>query len=144
MKHSIATAATILPLLFVHPALAAEHVLLVEHADTDATLDLGAKGDSVGDLMTWLNPIFDQANKKQVGTDQGYCVRVSVGKSWECNWTTILKDGMITVEGPFKDNGDSVLVVTGGTGKYVGAKGQLKLHPRPGKPDSYDFDFDLL
>ena len=59
---------------------AAEQLQLVERAITDATLDLGAKGDSVGDLLTFANPIFDAANKVQLGTDQGYCVRVIAGK----------------------------------------------------------------
>ena len=126
------------------PALAAERIELVEHADTDATLDLGAKGDSVGDLLTWSNPLFDAADKTKVGSDQGYCVRVSVGKSWECSWTNLLKDGQIMVEGPFWDDKDSLLTLIGGTGKYVGAKGTLKLHARDAKASSYQFVFELL
>src|SRR5579863_7581793 len=99
--------------------MAAERIEVVEHADTDATLDLGVKGDSVGDLLTWSNPIFDATNKTQIGTDQGYCVRVAVGKSWECTWTTLLKDGQIMVEGPFYDDKDSLFAIIGGTGKYA-------------------------
>jgi allene oxide cyclase len=130
--------------LLALPALAAEQIKVVERALTDTTTDLGAKGDSVGDLLTWANPIFDAANKTQLGTDQGFCVRVAVGKSWECNWTTVLKGGQITVEGPFMDAGDSTLTVIGGTGKYAGAKGTMKLHSRDAKSTSYDFTFDLL
>lgn len=126
------------------PVLAAEKIQLVEHADTDATLDLGAKGDSVGDLLTFANPVYDAANKTQVGSDQGYCVRVIAGKSWECFWTLRLKDGQITIEGPFYDAGDSVMAVTGGTGKYVGAKGSMKLHSRDAKGSSYDLIYELL
>ncbi|MGA8706548.1 MAG: allene oxide cyclase family protein [Steroidobacteraceae bacterium] len=126
------------------PALAAERIEVVEHADTDATLDLGAKGDSVGDLLTWSNLLFDASNKTRVGSDQGYCVRVSVGKSWECSWTNMLKDGQIMVEGPFWDDKDSLLTIIGGTGKYVGAKGTLKLHARDAKASSYQFVFELL
>jgi len=58
-------------------------------------------------------------------------------------WTNMLKDGMITVEGPFYDTGDSSFVVTGGTGKYAGAKGGMKLHWRDAKGSAYDFIFDL-
>ena len=126
------------------PLSAAERLQLVERATTDTTVDLGAKGDSVGDLLTFANPIYDAANKTQLGTDQGYCVRVVVGKSWECFWTLILAGGQITVEGPFSDSGDSTMVVTGGTGKYAGAKGSMKLHPRDAKATSYDFTYDLL
>jgi hypothetical protein len=125
-------------------ALAAEHMEFVEHALTDATLDLGAKGDSAGDLLTWSNPLFDAANKTQIGSDQGYCVRIEVGKTWECSWTNLLKDGQITVSGVFYDDKDSLLSVTGGTGKYAGAKGTLKLHSRDAKSTAYTFTFDLL
>jgi allene oxide cyclase len=123
---------------------AAERIQLIEHADTDAVVDLGAKGDSVGDLLTFANPVYDAANKTRLGTDQGYCVRVVVGKSWECFWTLILAGGEITVEGPFFDSGDSVMVITGGTGKYAGAKGDMKLHARDAKATSYEFIYELL
>jgi len=117
---------------------------VIEHALTDSVLDLGAKGDSAGDLLTFANPVYDAADKTQVGSDQGYCVRVAVGKSWECFWTLILKQGEITIEGPFYDHGDSLLAITGGTGKYVGARGSLALHPRDAKGSSYDFVYELL
>ena len=125
------------------PAQAGQHLQVIEHALTDTTIDIGPKGDSVGDLLTFANPVFDAADKVQIGTDQGYCIRVVVGKSWECFWTLILKDGQITVEGPFFDSGDSVMVVTGGSGKYAGAKGSMKLHARDAKGSAYDFGYDL-
>ena len=140
MGRIVALSATLLTL----PAFAAEQIKVVERPVGETTLDLGPKGDSVGDLLTWANPIFDAANMTQLGTDQGFCVRVVVGKSWECNWTTVLKGGQITVEGPFMDAGDSTLTVIGGTGKYAGAKGTMKLHSRDAKSTSYDFTFDLL
>jgi allene oxide cyclase len=126
------------------PAVAAEQIRVVERPVGETTVDLPPKGDSVGDLLVFANGVFDSANKAQVGSDQGYCVRTIVGKSWECNWTLILKEGRITVEGPFMDEGDSLFVVTGGTGKYAGAKGSMKLHPRDAKSSSYDFVYDLL
>lgn len=126
------------------PASAVEHLQVVERALSDTTLDLGAKGDSPGDLLTFANPIFDTANKAQLGSNQGYCVRIVAGKSWECFWTLILKGGQITVEGPFLDAGDSLMAVTGGTGKYAGAQGAMKLHARDAKGSSYDFTYELL
>lgn len=131
--------------LAVLPAVAAEQIKLVERPVAETTLNLTKKGvDSIGDVLSFANPVFDAANKAQVGTDQGFCVRTLVGKSWECNFTTQLKGGQITVEGPFLDSGDSTFTVIGGTGKYAGAKGQLVLHTREGKPEAYDFTFDLL
>ncbi len=126
------------------PAFAGERIKVVEHPVGEITVDLGAKGDSVGDLLVFANGVYDAANKTQVGTYQGYCVRTVVGKSWECFWTLILKAGQITVEGPFLDTGDSLFAITGGTGKYAGAKGSMKLHTREGTPVALDFIYDLL
>jgi allene oxide cyclase len=126
------------------PALAAEHIVVVERPVGETTVDLGAKGDSVGDLLVFANKVYDASNKTPLGSDHGYCVRIVVGKSWECFWTLILKEGQITVEGPFTDVGDSLLVITGGSGKYAGARGSLKLHPRDATPTGYDFTYDLL
>ena len=124
------------------PAAAATlDLTLVEHADTDTVTDTGAKGDSVGDILTFNNEVFEDG--KSAGRDNGWCVRTVVGKSWECFWTTMLADGQITVEGPFLDAGDSTLTVTGGTGNYAGASGEMKLHSRNDKGTEYDFVFHL-
>jgi allene oxide cyclase len=101
---------------------------VIEHATTDATTDTGATGDTAGDILTFANEVFDRADAHAVGTDQGYCVRVAAGTSYECNWTTSLAGGQITVEGPFLDAGDSTLAITGGTGRYRKARGFMKLH----------------
>ncbi|MGO9994772.1 MAG: allene oxide cyclase family protein [Steroidobacteraceae bacterium] len=138
------TMAALTAALAAAPAVAAEHIRVVERPVGETTVDLAAKGDSVGDMLVFANGVFDAENKTQVGTDQGYCVRTIVGKSWECFWTLTLKSGQITVEGPFFDQGDSLFVVTGGTGKYAGAKGSMKLHPRDATPTGYDFTYDLL
>ena len=122
---------------------AGERLTVVERPTDEKTINLSGKPDAIGDLLVFANPVFDAANKVQVGTDQGYCVRTVVGKSWECFWTLILKQGLITVEGPFYDTGDSTFVVTGGSGKYAGAKGSMKLHWRDAKGSTYDFIYDL-
>jgi hypothetical protein len=130
--------------LAVLPAMAGEKIVVVERPVGETSVDLGAKGDSVGDLLVFANKVYDAGNKTEIGSDQGYCVRTIVGKSWECIWTLTLKAGQITVEGPFLDEGDSLMAVTGGTGKYAGAKGTMKLHPRDATPTGYDFTYDLL
>ena len=126
------------------PADAAKTTVIrvVEHADSDTTTDTGATGDSVGDILTFANPVFNAANKKQVASDQGFCVRVVVGKSYECTWTNFLKGGQIVVQGPFFDTADSTLAITGGTGRYQDARGTMKLHARAGGT-SYDFVFHI-
>jgi allene oxide cyclase len=126
------------------PVLAAERISVVERPVGETTLHRSGDRDTVGDLLVFANKVYDAANKAEVGSDQGYCVRTIAGKSWECFWTLVLKAGQITVEGPFMDEGDSLLAVTGGTGKYAGARGSLKLHPRDATPTGYDFVYDLL
>lgn len=56
---------------------------VVEHADTDAVTDTGAKGDSVGDVLTFANKLCNASNSKQIGTDNGHCLRTVVGQAWE-------------------------------------------------------------
>jgi hypothetical protein len=126
------------------PAMSATQSLhLVEHATTDATAHIAAKPDNRGDVLTFTNDVFDAANKTKVGADQGFCIRVAVGKAYECLWTLSLAGGQITVEGPFLDAGDSTVAVTGGTGKYADVRGEMKLHARDAKGSEYDFLYTL-
>jgi allene oxide cyclase len=109
----------------------------------DTTTDTGAQGDSVGDLLTFANPVYDAADRKQVGSDQGFCVRVVVAKSYECTWTTSLKGGQIVVQGPFYDAKGSTLAVTGGTGIYQDVRGEMKLSAAKADGSRYAFAFRL-
>ena len=117
---------------------------VVEHAVSDTVVDTGAPGDSLGDVLAFGNPIFDAANAKQIGRDQGYCVRTNVGTSWECNWTVILDQGSLVVEGPYYDDlHDSQLAITGGTGDFRNARGEMTLHSRNAAGTEYDFIYRL-
>ena len=119
-------------------------VHVIEHATTDVVTNQGdGAGDVVGDILTFTNDVFDRTNSSKVGSDQGYCVRMSVGVSWECVWTTILSRGQLTVEGPFYDTRDSVLAITGGTGKYANVRGSMELKSRAGGTE-FDFIFHLI
>jgi hypothetical protein len=116
---------------------------VVERATTDVVTDTGEKGDTVGDVLTFANEVYDQKNETMVGTDQGFCVRTVVGKAWECIWTLTLKEGQLTVEGPFYDASPSTLAITGGTGKYRKASGQMNLKARDEKGTEYDFIYEI-
>ncbi len=134
---------TAMAMLISTPSWAAGKMHLIEHATTDTVADLGDKGESVGDILTLNNVILATDNKTKLGTYNGYCVRTVVGKAWECFWTLSLEKGQITVEGPFLDAGDSVLAITGGTGNYSGARGEMGLHARDAKGSEYDFNYSL-
>jgi allene oxide cyclase len=117
-------------------------VHVVEHALTDVVSN-GKKADSLGNLLTFANPVFDAADARKVGTDNGFCVRTRKGKTWECVWTTFLSDGQITVEGPFSDKGNTKLAITGGTGSYANAQGWMELDYHNKKGTKFDFVFHL-
>jgi allene oxide cyclase len=129
--------------LFFSQASLAEEINLVERATSDAVLDTGAAGDSAGDILTFGNEVYDADNKNKVGDDTGWCIRTVVGKAWECFWTLSLQDGQITVAGPFTDGKDSVLAITGGTGKYQNVRGEMGLHARDPEGKEYDFKYRL-
>jgi allene oxide cyclase len=118
-------------------------IAVVEHATTDAVTN-GTAGDDVGNILTFANDVFNRDDTQQVGTDQGSCVRLVVGESWECSWTTFLRKGQITVQGPFYDTGDSVLAITGGTGAYRNARGEMELKYHNAEGTKFDFVFHLI
>jgi Allene oxide cyclase len=120
-------------------------IKVIEHAETDTVRHIGpaSEEDSAGDVLAFANPVFDAENKKQVGTDNGQCVRTAPGKAWECIWTISLDAGQMTVEGPFYDGKDSELAITGGTGEYEDADGQMKLHARNPEETEYDFTYEV-
>ena len=103
----------------------------------------GHLGIRWGDVLTFANPVFNADNTEQVGTDNGYCLRTAVGSAWECHWILTLSDGQITVDGPFLDTRDSVLAITGGTGAYSEARGEMSLHARNAQGTEYDFAYIL-
>jgi len=118
-------------------------VHVIEHALTDTVVQSGGGADATGNILTFHNKVFDRRDKKQVGHDQGFCVRISPAEgTYECMWTTFLAHGQITVEGPFYDKKNSVLAITGGTGAYRSARGEVNLNSRHGGAE-YDFIFHI-
>lgn len=116
-------------------------VHVIEHATTDTQVP--ASPDQTGSVLTFHNDVFDKADANKVGTDRGDCVRIAPAEgTWECRWTTFLSGGQITVEGPFNDTSNTVLSITGGTGKYSSARGEMQLLSRNGGAE-FDFIFRL-
>ena len=118
-------------------------VHVIEHAITDTEIPTGGGKDVKGNILTFNNPVFNLANTKKVGHDEGFCTRIAPKQGiWECLWTTFLKAGQITVQGPYYDTRNSVLSITGGTGAYSDSRGQMILRSRNGGKE-YDFIFEL-
>lgn len=119
---------------------------VVEHADTDILQHVGPANekDSIGDVLGFANDLYDENNQSKVGTDNGMCMRTAVGEAFECVWTASLEGGQLTVEGPFYDAKDSTLAITGGTGDYEQASGQMTLHARNAEGSEYDFTYEIV
>ncbi len=88
-------------------------------------IDLGKSGDSVGDILTFDQPLLDQRGKK-IGTNSGTCVRTRVSHSFQCQWTLTFAAGSIQVAGREFDKGLSQLAIVGGTGQYAGIIGEME------------------
>jgi allene oxide cyclase len=116
---------------------------VIEHATSDAVTN-GSPTDSAGNVLTFANPVYDKKDASQVGSDQGYCIRTVAGETWECNWTTFLPNGQITVEGPFSDTGNTAVAITGGTGKYRNARGSMELKYHNPAGTEFDFVFHVI
>jgi len=123
--------------------VAVRTIHVVEHAITDTEVPTGGGKDVKGNILVFNNPVFDAADKKPVGHDEGFCTRIAPKEGiWECLWTTFLKQGQLTVQGPFYDTRNSVLSITGGTGRYRSSRGEMVLNSRNGGT-KYDFIFRL-
>ncbi|MFM9105720.1 MAG: allene oxide cyclase family protein [Chloroflexota bacterium] len=131
-------------------ASARDEIVVIEHASSDVVIDNGDEGDSLGDTLVFANDIYDQDDANAIGSDQGSCVRVKPASKkdaldglWECTWTVSLADGNLTVQGKSVDDGGSTtLTVTGGTGAYDGASGEMLLEPLDGGA-KYRFTFRI-
>ena len=101
-------------------------VIVVERALSDTLIDLGEPGETIGDMNVFANPIYDETNTTQIGSNQGFCILTNPGVAFECSWTLFLEDGQLTVQGPVNaDGSNSFLTITGGTGAYAGVSGQM-------------------
>ena len=144
---TVAVAALTTAPLALAPAASARPVhtvKVVEHANTDTEVPVAPGGkDEKGDPLTFVNPVFNAGDTRRVGHDEGFCMRLDPKAGiWECLWTTFLRGGQITVQGPFYDTRDSTLSITGGTGAYRDARGQMKLHAFDSSK-RYDFSFQI-
>lgn len=117
---------------------------LVERPGIQEVIDIGASGDSAGDMLTYSNELFDSTGSTKVGSNHGWCVRILPGKLWECVGTFKLADGQLTLEGPYVDGADSSWAITGGAGAYASTRGEMLLHARNKESTEFDMVFGLI
>jgi hypothetical protein len=93
--------------------------------DTAQSIDVGAPGDSIGDILVFDQPLLDKKNKT-IGRNSGICVRTRVKHSYQCQWTLSFANGTVQVAGRELDEGASMIAIVGGTGHYTGIKGEMQ------------------
>ena len=88
--------------------------------------DIGDQGPSLGDATIFSDKLL--RGGKQVGQQGGSCTIVDVQNAGvNCVGTVKLRDGQITYQGLVSSDPTKELVVTGGTGAYLGAEGSATL-----------------
>ena len=92
---------------------------------TAQLVDHGEAGDSVGDVLTFDQPLLDK-DMNVIGNNSGACIRTRVGHSFQCQWTLTFENGSIQVAGRELDQGTSSISIVGGTGSYSGISGQME------------------
>jgi Allene oxide cyclase barrel like domain len=91
-------------------------------------VDTGDHGPSLGDEFVFASKLMKDG--KQVGHDGGVCTVTSLdNQEVQCQATVWLDAGQITVQGLVPDQASTfTLPVTGGSGAYKGAEGELHVH----------------
>jgi hypothetical protein len=94
--------------------------------------------DSVGDQDVFNGKLY--VRNKQVGTDGGACTLVELPSIYHCVATDWFEEGQLTVQfvGDFQFTGPGHFAITGGTGAYRGASGEVTYIA---KPDGADVTF---
>jgi hypothetical protein len=105
--------------------------------DGSATPDKPAP-DSIGDEDVFNGKFFVRG--KQVGRDGGVCTLVELPSIYHCVATNWFDEGQLTVQwlGDFSATGPGRFAITGGTGAYRGARGEVTV---VFKPDGADVTF---
>ncbi len=106
-------------------------------------VDLGPRGPSQGDMRVVNAPLHDENAKKRIGRFDLFCVVTDPADEpnekahmAECTYTYTLPGGEISAQGVTalpklpKPAPRVVDAVSGGTGKYVGARGEVEIETR--------------
>lgn len=98
-----------------------------------ANIDVGAEGESIGDYFVFSDDLYKQG--RLVGTLEGQCTATRIDEEagafhQQCLVTAILPEGQLTVQGAivFEQDAETdraTLAITGGTGRYDTAAGQV-------------------
>jgi hypothetical protein len=103
---------------------------VIEHEVRTADVDTGDAGESPGDYFLFESRLLHPHTGDVVGVDSGKCM-IAI-RTFVCDATARINGkGKIVVAGAFFSENDGVLPITGGTGAYREAAGQLFVRGLP-------------
>jgi len=117
------------------------------NADTlqpPADANTGKKGTRAGDNALISLTLFSDRSLTQVVGSAIYSCTFNFAQEAVCDGQFDLGGGTIIALGPAKLDGSDILAVTGGTGRYAGAHGQVTSTSPSAKENLQIFRFDLV
>jgi hypothetical protein len=118
-----------------HPAGVRSEVIRLVEADGDGReVDIKPKGESLGDYMVF-HSVMEDLHGRPVGRADGFAVVTKLGdvQAMQHFVTLTLDDGQITTAYAPQtdiDDGNGPQAITGGTGRYSTARGQVTFEER--------------
>lgn len=110
------------------------NLTLISVSDQYKQVDVGPKGDSLGDQMVFSDKLYEDSGSNQIGTLDGFCVLTHVNKqkkaiTQECVITLTLPKGHLTGQGVIRFSAATAhdafpIAITGGTSNYDHASGE--------------------
>jgi hypothetical protein len=96
------------------------------HFSPLTVIDVGAKGNSLGDEIVSHDIIFSMSGKR-VGYDAQTCMFTNLRPELGCSLVFAIPGGTITGQYIGAPPPHKLVAITGGTGKYVGANGTIEV-----------------
>lgn len=112
-----------------HKGQSGQIIRLVEAESDGRDIDMKPKGESVGDYFAF-HSVMENLHGKPVGRADGFGVLTAAGNgfAYQHFGTLTLEGGQITTQNAPQaniDNGNGPQAITGGTGRYLNARGQV-------------------
>lgn len=121
-----------------------------EHDTQQTNIDAGTAGVTPGDDFVWSGDLFDHRGGTRQGRAGGHCFTVSTAPDGAgdvmCSYGFVLSGGQIWTDGLYEAaalfSGKTLSApVTGGTGAYRDARGEVTVQIPPEIPDQTDAKF---
>lgn len=128
MRATLATACLLLATAAA-PAAARELVVFNDAAHDRFVAAPGGGPEDPGAQILWNSPLTDEAGEA-LGSSAGQCLRLDAEGAYLCSTVFYLAEGALVMIGRQEvEPAPSLWVITGGTGAYLGARGEATAIP---------------